>query len=112
MAMLMLQEDRCREVTFDDALLAPRKQRKPKFTGAHIGYELARRNTTRFFCCAGCGARLFRPQDVLRSDKAADVAVTDSETTFCLPERLPNVLEDKAADVAVTDSETTFCLPE
>jgi hypothetical protein len=112
LAMLMIEEDRCREATFDEALLAPRKPRKAKFTGAHVSYELARRSTTRFFCCSGCNERLFRPQDVLRSDKATEVAVTDSDTTFCLSEDAINVGEGEDrvvhSDLHVEDVETQW----
>lgn len=85
MALLMMHEDKKRELSFDLALSQPYVKRLPrKFQGAHVGFEMARSRTRFFFCCSGCGARLFRPQDLVQEREAVDVSTIDSASCFAV----------------------------
>jgi hypothetical protein len=83
---VMHDEDGRRERLFrlENASACFRQPRARPTPGAHIGYQIAQRSTARVYCCAGCGAWLVRPQDLLsESEQAVDMSLDDSEFTIC-----------------------------
>jgi len=106
MHRLMRDEDERRETLFStaDHFRPPKSPRRlERHAGAHDGFRLAQKATSRVYCCGACGAWLVRPQDLVPTNKrVVDVSIDDCRHSLCA--EAADVVESKEGHSVTSDN--------